>query len=211
MNRNVYFDVCGTLFYENTTFGFVLFYHRKNNNIIRFLYCYILLSFIGKILHRLFGVSLRTLFLSTINGKKKNTLDSVANEYIDYLIENKRIDIVFDIFKSYIESQSHNVILLSASIDVVIDALAKRFSIQYYSSELEYSKGVLKGGIAYDLKGNKHYILNSDPMSYEFYSDNLDDLPCASCVDNYYYVVHKTKIDKSKQIHDQKNIKVLYV
>ena len=68
------FDVCGTLYNSNTTFDFILEYHRYRNNKVRSLYLMILLSFPCKVLNKLKLFSIRKRMIATLKGEEKKHL-----------------------------------------------------------------------------------------------------------------------------------------
>lgn len=210
MKNNIYFDVCGTLFNVNTTFHFIHWYHIKKNNKIKALYCRFLLSVLGKALNRFFKISLRKSFFATIKGESRIDLYVSAGEYIDVLLDRHKIKDVFDIFERLVIDESANVILISASIDPVIKILSERFNLEWYSSQLAYDEGKFNGEFRYDLKGDKQTIIKSKDNNHAFYSDNLDDLPCAHLVDDYIYVVKKTKSCRDDLITSD-NVRIVYV
>ncbi|MDR9826045.1 haloacid dehalogenase-like hydrolase, partial [Vibrio sp. FNV 38] len=177
-DNNVYFDVCGTLFSVNTTFDFICYYHRYNRNYTYFLLCKLLQSFIGKVAHKLFGFSMRKVFFSTIRFEKKHDLENVADLYCRTQLQGSKIDIVFDSFLDKLESNEYNVVLVSASIDPVINSLAEIYNVKCFSSMLEYDfNEEFTGKLKFDLKGNKDQILlNSKGFDSAFYSDNNDDV-----------------------------------
>lgn len=208
MRKNIYFDVCGTLFNVNTTFHFIHWCHVRRKNKVKALYCRFLLSVFGKALNRFFGLSLRKCFFSTIKGESKSDLYALANQYIDVLLDNHKIKEIFDIFESLVIN--YNVILVSASIDPIINMLSERFNLECYSSQLAYKQDKFTGDFYYDLKGDKQAIIKNKDNNCAFYSDNLDDLPCAHFVDDYIYVIKKGKKIRDDLITSD-NVRIVYV
>lgn len=210
MKNNIYFDVCGTLFNVNTTFHFIHWYHIRKNNKIKALYCRFLLSVFGKALNRFFKMSLRKSFFATVKGESRSVLYTLADEYIDVLLHHHKIKGIFEIFERLVTNESDNVILISASIDPIINMLSERFGLECHSSQLAYEQDKFIGEFYYDLKGDKQKIVKDKDNNYAFYSDNLDDLPCAHFVDDYVYVVKKGKKSRDDLITSD-NVRIVYV
>jgi len=199
------FDVCGTLFYSNTTFDFIKYYHKQQSNFFRFTYVKLLTGLLGKILHRYFKISIRKLIISTLNKENASNVESVAESFVTSYLSSKIIPSVFNQFMSLKESSE--VYLISASIDPVIKKIADFYNVKYICSTLARNGDSYIGKIELDLKGNKSSYMNKEVI---FYSDNLDDLSCSFLVDRYYFVRHKMS-DKYKKMEFCKNVEVLNV
>lgn len=194
-----YFDVCGTLYTVNTTFDFIKFYHKKHKNYFRLFFCFLLGSAIGKVLHRYFRISTRDYFIRTLKGIHYSNLTNTAKDYFESeLLKSKKLLTVYSIFSDYLNNNSCNVVLISASIDPVISVIAEYYSVDFYCTELEYIDNVCSGKIKLDLKGRKMSCIKNSKGNSTFYSDNLDDLICASFVSRYYFIQKKKNIKLEK-------------
>ena len=99
-NKKVFVsDVCGTLFYENTTIGFIRFYIQKSSK-IKFLFFLILTSNLSPVfwsfkLLEYFFLNKRYLFKKLIvlflRGEKNNNIRQFAKLYIDTLFKKKKL------------------------------------------------------------------------------------------------------------------------
>lgn len=205
MNKIVMFDVCGTLFYSNTTFDFIKYYHKKQSNFFRFIYVSLLTGLLGKILHRYFKVSIRQLIISTLNKEIVANVEAVAESFVASYLKYKVIPSVFNKFVSLKENS--DVYLISASIDPVVKKIADFYNVKYICSTLARNGDNYIGKIEKDLKGNKCGYMSKEVI---FYSDNLDDLSCSFLVDKYYFIRHKMS-DRYKKMKFCKNIEVLNV
>lgn len=205
MRKTVIFDVCGTLFYSNTTFDFIKYYHQHQNNLFRTIYVKCLTGIIGKILHRYFKISIRKLIISTLKKEDVKKVDSIADDFVHGYLQSKIIFPVFD--KFIVLKERYDVILVSASIDPVIRKIAQLYNVKFICSSLERYDDYYTGIIAEDLKANKHNHIKS---VFAFYSDNLDDLPCSFMVEQYYFIRHKMS-DRYKKIKYSKSMEVINV
>ncbi|PTO86898.1 hypothetical protein CWN98_12565 [Vibrio splendidus] len=130
------FDICGTLFFSNTTFDFIVFFHKKKKNTLKWLYSLLLTSFLGKILNRLSILNVRNTLLWSLKGESRSCLIKVANDFYDEKLIYKKNYKAFCILDLQLEQT--NVILSSASIEPVVYIIANRLGVDYYASELEY-------------------------------------------------------------------------
>ncbi|MGO2323670.1 hypothetical protein [Vibrio casei] len=211
VKKKVYFDVCGTLFDVNTTFDFILFFHKKKNNHLKILLCLILKGIVGKIINRILKVSLRKMFFRTILNESHDDLFNIGSDYVDYILKNNKIEEVFKEFDFFVSKPlEFEVFLISASINPIIDNLSLKLNVKSYSSKLKFINERFSGDFNYDLKGNKNEVLNHKYNNYIFYSDNIDDLPCSKLVEIYYCILKKNK-SKGDINFDSNNVRFLYV
>lgn len=208
--RNVYFDVCGTLFETNTTYGFIRFFHLREGSYLKYLHVLILSGFLGKILNRFFDVSIRRLMLKTIEGESKELIYKNSDLYVEWLFVNKKNKKLFSILNQ--EAENSNVVLLSASIDPVISSLSSKLKVESFSSNLKYSDGFFIGGFENDLKGSKESVLRLRKNNFRFYTDNFEDVGCVEYVDELFFVIKNNKYyskERLSKIPD--NVEVIYV
>lgn len=205
MNKRVMFDVCGTLFYSNTTFDFIKYYHKQQANFFRYIYVRVLTGIMGKILHRYFKISIRQLIISTLKKEKICNVESIAEGFVEFYLQPRTIPSIFNEFLSLKETSE--VYLISASIDPIVKKIAEFYNVKYICSTLCRSDNAYMGNIEIDLKGNKNDHMSKDVI---FYSDNLDDLPCSFLVRKYYFVRHKMN-DRYKKIKFCNNVEVINV
>ena len=136
-------DVCGTLFYENTTLGFVKF-HLKKFSKIKFLFFFILTSeslpliWFFKILEYFSKKNLlfKKMIVLFLKGEDKENIQRSAELYTNYLFQEKKIQKVWDYLVKY-KNKNFRIILASSSIEPVIKEIAKKIKAEYFSSYLE--------------------------------------------------------------------------
>ncbi|HEM8345814.1 TPA: haloacid dehalogenase-like hydrolase [Providencia stuartii] len=209
--KTIYFDVCGTLYSTNTTFHFLKFLHSKQKNYLRLTLCLILMSPIGKILNKLKILSIRKIMIKSLKGLDKISTHKIAEIYVNDILPKYEINNIIRLFNKFIFDKDNKVILISASIDPVIKAIADKYHITYHSSILEVNNDKFSGRLSLDLKGNKKPFFDKKSNSI-FYSDNLDDLLCHENVTEYYFINRKnTDIYKYIDLEKAKNIKEIYV
>lgn len=169
----VAFDLCDTLVKGNTTFIF-LDHFLKNNTlytIFRRFSRLLPIKIIFKIL-ALAKIDLnRKIALLFLRGISREELQCNAN----YLVENeftyeKNIVALIELF----HNRNIPVFIISASLDIIVQSVAKKFAINYLSSELQFDNNICTGKLEKDLLYTKSEYMNTSSGSYPFiYYDNL--------------------------------------
>ncbi|HEY0973772.1 MAG TPA: HAD family hydrolase [Solimonas sp.] len=164
--RVAVFDVCNTLFRENTTAGFVEFYCRSQNLSPR-------LFLVRAIRRRLSPLRLllavarrlgsadhaRLLLIRMLSGQSQADLQAAASSYVEGLLREKKVPVVWALLDS--ERTASRLVLASASLCVVVRELAARLDAVPISSELDFSEGVCRGRLSSDATGKKHVLVES--------------------------------------------------
>lgn len=185
------FDVCFTLYASNTTFDFITQYHQKAGNKIKFLWCKVLLSLPFKILNKFKLISLRENFIYTLKGESKDKLFKFSTFFVDDFLKSKENETTM---KLLLSNQSDSI-LISASLDPVIDAIAKKLSVTGYSSKLQYKNGYCTGRLEIDLKGNKHTKIIPEKLELVV-TDNMSDINLIKNSQQSYIVTRKNNNEK---------------
>ncbi len=161
MNRIVIVDVCGTLYDENTTAGFVRFLVAQS--CIRRMGRFWLLQLLRTKLTRNFVIILgivlnRDLFrigyISCLKGISRNDLQYYAVEYAKVLERETAIPLVRDRLKKF-ESNGWQPILVSNSLDLVISEIGGMLGYDWLASSLGWQGDICTGKLSRDLKGRK--------------------------------------------------------
>jgi hypothetical protein len=163
------FDICGTLFNANTTFEFIVYYHKKKRHPYKYFLSILLTSIVGKLIAKSTGFSIRNVLIGTLAQQKKSDLYSLSYQFYDDKLIHKINAIIFKNFEL-----TSNKLLLSASIDPVVAIIGEKLHVPYFCSELTYINGVSNGKIHTDLKGRKSTMINT-PIDM-VYTDNFDDI-----------------------------------
>ena len=153
-------DVCGTLFEENTTAGFVRYHFRNFSNYTPI--NLLILQFLGIPLLRKLIIALgritkrdyfRSGYIRLLKGEDQDRLNHSALQYAASL-EEKRIVQVWRHIED-LRRDEWNPILVSNSLDIVVSAIAERYSLPWVASELTFSGGICDGHLKRDLRGRK--------------------------------------------------------
>jgi phosphoserine phosphatase len=186
------FDVCGTLFRDDTTLGFLfhltkkhsparwyllnLWFHRRSPG-------FWLLSLVERLASRHVA---KHLAVFQLYGFSQQLVEQEARIYVDFLVQTRvRTEIFPHFVKALEDSQT---VLASASLEPVIRALAERFGVDYLASSLQIRDGRYTGKLLTDMTGRKLEELKRrfGPEWLErqrhCYTDNFSDLDlCNDC------------------------------
>lgn len=166
------FDVCGTLYASNTTFDFIVEYHKFHRNRLRFFWTQVLLSLPFKILNRMKLVSIRQNIIYSLKGESRHELFTFSQFFVERHLEDKRNPETMQLLLN----DPLNSILMSASIDPVIKAISNQLNVKAYSSVLEYNnEGICTGKLDVDLKGIKSNQLAQSDLELVA-TDNMSDI-----------------------------------
>jgi phosphoserine phosphatase len=188
------FDVCDTLYAQNTTFGFVryLMRHTKRFHIfdrtLMFRWSPVFLSIliIGKIAKKDY---LRNIYLRWLKGRMRWELESAADAYVAEVLQPLALVETHAKFDKA-KSQGQAVYLCSASIDCVVDAIARRLGARCYSSKLHYVNDTCTGKLVKDLTGTKKEIVMNIPgvnvgvTHIRVFTDNISDMDLVKIADD---------------------------
>ena len=190
MANLVFFDVCDTLYTENTTFGFLEYYffnHRKNLILkMRKLFVVKVLNYITI---KLFDYDfVRQIGISMLRGESQENLKSYAEQYVMDRLENKKNNEIHALLSRY-KNENKEIVFLSGSLDFIIEAIAKNLEVStWFSTKLSITKGVIQGKIETDLLGNKKYIIDTyyTNRNYVLVTDNISDFNIAKGAEQSY-------------------------
>ncbi|WP_116083514.1 haloacid dehalogenase-like hydrolase [Tropicimonas sp. IMCC34011] len=161
MTRIVIVDVCGTLYDENTTAGFVRFV--AGAGLLRRPRLFRLLERLRrgparKVVTALGGMIGRDLFrtgyIRCLAGITRSDLEARATAYAEALDAGKKIAVAHERL-AHFEADGWRPVMVSNSLDVVIAAIADRKGCDWLASTLDWRGDVCAGILARDLKGRK--------------------------------------------------------
>lgn len=187
------FDVCDTLYAENTTFGFIR-YVMRGRKIFSILDSTIAsrwspVFIVFAILRRMAGKDyIRGIYLSYLCGMKRSELDLAADAYVEEVLEPLTINWTHAKLKEAL-SEGQTVYLASSSIDCVVNAIARRIGVLFLSSNLEYVGETCRGKLASDLTGKKMSALADLPdlklglTRIRVFTDNFTDIELVKTAD----------------------------
>ena len=197
-------DVCGTLFYENTTLGFIKFHLRKTSK-LKFLIFLLTTNRFSPILW-IFKIveynSPKNKFLfkkyiiSFLKGENQKDINTTAKEYTNILFKKKKINSVWNFLTKY-KNKNFRIILASSSIDPVVKEIANKIKAEYFSSCLEIKNEKYTGNLLENINDNKIKYLRLIGVEYNkinfFFSDNFEDLDLIKNSQKGIAIVHSFK------------------
>ncbi|CAD5940745.1 unnamed protein product [Escherichia coli] len=177
------FDLCDTLVKGNTTFIFLDSYLKNNKKytlyrkVSRLLPFRVLLKFLF-----LFRLDLnRKLALRFLKGQNKLALQKHAK----YLVDNVFIfnDDIVTLIKKCVDCKL-KVYIVSASLDIIVQEVADKLSIDYVSSILSFKNDMCSGNLEKDILFIKKNIflpncsdyIDIDIKNLFYISDNIQDI-----------------------------------
>ena len=159
------FDVCHTLFKANTTAGFICHLQRQRGNLRQRLMLQLIRNRLSPVRYATLLYSKltkhdapRDILISTLAGYSETDLREAAKEYADSLFADQKIPQTHVLLAEAQRSGAH-VVLVSNSLDIVIQAIAARFDCESVASELAIVDGICQGRLAHSLTGKKHVAI----------------------------------------------------
>lgn len=182
-NKIILFDICGTLFFSNTSFDFLdSIVKAKSYRFFRKFSKTILARIINKFSVVVFDKDLiRNIAVLYLRGLSKTELNAKANEFYNDFLYSHRIKETFDKIEFYRDMPNTTVVLASATFDFIAEVVADKLKIPiYFGTELDYdSQGVFKGVIKKDRLGHKYQAaldMGFLPPFEKVVTDNITDL-----------------------------------
>lgn len=179
------FDVCGTLYRENTTRGFLEHYHRSrgSSRYARREWLWTShaspLFYLGAAAYRWLGRDVaRQMLLRSLLGASRSELKQAARDYVASVLPARRIEFLHQKLRRHREA-GDRVVLVSNSIDVVIEQIALELGTEWQASRLAFDGDRCTGRLELDLTGCKSLQLTRlDPdrqSALLVYTDNQSD------------------------------------
>lgn len=221
-NKSTYFfDICGTLYHSNTTYDFLLWYHKRHHS-GKYIFCRWMLSTPSKTLLVLFsklGISwdVRSWLIGTLAKEEKKLVVQETKIFVAEFLEKKKNSRIHDLLNQA-KNQKSEVILVSASIYPVVSAISKALQIShFFATQLEENhQGHLSGTIINDIKGNKLKILEASGFDFAgetiIITDNKDDVELVKKCSKAVIVSKMKNISYwTKQLVHHPNHKIIHV
>lgn len=208
--KEVYiFDVCGTLYHANTTYGFLEYYFRKKNR-FKYWLIRILLSLPGKIMFVSLSklsikIDIRSFLIGLLKHESVCDVERYANIFVSEELNSKRFLKIQSILKKA-QEENKRVVLASASLEPIIKAIADELKVkEYFASLLEKSEeGIYTGKLVQDLKGQKLSLIKSffnfQTTEFFVYTDNLDDIAFIEIAEKALVISKKRNLKKWESI-----------
>lgn len=197
------FDLCDTLYYSNTTHDFIDYFLTNKGTRIKKASAQAItgrfspLKYIGILISVLTGNDLpRRLKLLLLRGYSELELDEMAEGFVRDYLEFRTVIETRSVMEEAFRDRMR-VIIVSASIEPVVRAVARRLSISdYLCSTLAFKNGIFSGRLSNDITGRKLTELkNVEPNSQIelVVSDNTSDLDLLGAARRGLAVVHSKR------------------
>ena len=198
------FDVCDTLFYSNTTFDFLHFVVAQCGSVgqratLRALTARWSPLFVGLVVWQKLtgGDPVKAAALRLLAGIPKAELYALGRRFVAEFLPPRRIARTHELLAGLVGGHTR-VLLLSASLDPVIAALAEELGhVEFVSSQLEYAAdGRCTGRLQHELTGQKQHALRqvlgsgTEPARLAVATDNFTDRELVTQAAVRYVVVH---------------------
>jgi phosphoserine phosphatase len=194
------FDLCDTLYAENTTRGFVRFFLKRRRAGLRQALIGLVYSrrlpvfYLLAALHRYLSFDLyRRALVRALRGYRREDLADAARAYAAEHLP------AIEIAETQARLAEHlgagdRVVIVSNSLDMVVEAVAERLGIEGHGSRMAYTWGRCDGWIEADLTGRKAEILaelvaERPAQAVHAYTDNLSDRDLLQAADRRTIIV----------------------
>lgn len=218
MNKIYLFDICGTLYKSNTTFDYLAYVLCPISPLYR---CFekarknIVWRAFNRILRDCFHYDMtRIIALRFLKGYTREDLLAYSLNFYNDFLKNKENYNILSYLKKYKEQKENQVIIASATIDVVAEVIAIKLGVkERYSSQLKYSEGLCKGVLAHDLLGRKRQLLENLKMKEieAVFTDDISDIPLLDIAKQKNIIVYSKTNMKWKSVVKEKRWNVSFI
>ncbi|MFW5968591.1 MAG: HAD family hydrolase [Persicimonas sp.] len=178
-------DVCDTLYRSNTTADFVRYVVERRGSVWRrAAYAAVMRRwspvFLGSaVLYKAARVDVgRRLLIGLLRGFEREELEELGASFVDEVLGARRVEETHRRVEEALE-RGDRVLLASASVDAVVDAVAEKLGVEAVSSQLDYDDdGRCTGRLAFYAKGRKLAPVRErleDGMQLTVMTDNVSD------------------------------------
>jgi len=206
-----FFDICGTLYKENTTFSFIDTLD-EDNIVARHIINFILLKALSAVVYKLTKFDLlKKLKISRLKKKRVKDIELLCSSHVMNKLTKRRE--VFEMLDR-LKNDNYKIILISATIEPIAKSIAQiAGDIEYYSTSLSEINGKYTGTIKNELYHEKYKIvanvLANNEYTYSiFITDNIPDLPACQLCERALAIVSN---ERSKLFWIKNNVEVLVV
>ena len=179
------FDVCHTLFKANTTAGFISHLQHQHGNLKQRLLVQLIRNRLSPVRYAALFYSKMTkhdaprdILISTLAGYSEIELRAAARVYTENLFAQQKIPQTH-VLLAEAKDAGARVVLVSNSLDIVIQAIAERFDCESVASKLAIKDGVCQGRLSQSLTGKKHIaiedLLKTPGANITVCTDNRSD------------------------------------
>lgn len=189
------FDLCDTLYAENTTVGFLRFAAQQEPAIARALKRWLdnpLFFLVGAVAQRLGRDLARERLVASLKGLSRERIEELASGYAATLGDRHPNRPVLQRLEQHLED-GDGVAIVSSSLAPIVEAIAARLGVEGHGSALGFTPaGYCTGRIANDLTGAKPAIASRLRQGGEqliVYSDNRTDEALVKAADEGFVIL----------------------
>jgi phosphoserine phosphatase len=197
--RVAIFDVCDTLYACNTTIAYIRYVLRTSGNAKRLVAFERLVrrwspSYVAAgVATRLSGRDVgQMLALRHLAGYERQMLDALASAFAASELPARANPPIHAALHKHVRD-GDTTLLLSNSLDVVVQAVAAQLGVAGVGSKLVYARDVCLGRLEANLEGSKHLTLRArlgaDAENLTVYTDNLSDRALLAMADQRNVVI----------------------
>ncbi|MCD8263129.1 MAG: hypothetical protein LUD02_02395 [Tannerellaceae bacterium] len=196
-----YIDICGTVFYSNTTFDFFHFYFKgKRWRIFTYIYKTFFWKVLNKISLILFRVDLtRKIAVSFLKNKALEELSIASETFYDQFLHYKYNQKALKIIEQ-LRSECYEMYYTSATLDFIASTISQKSNIPVLlSTELAFENNICLGKYKKEVLNNKLELLeNKNMLANRFIvlTDNLSDFPLVIRAEKAYVFSKKKNLAK---------------
>lgn len=198
------FDICDTLFYSNTTFDFIKFVlesRRMTGELNWFRHytkkaspVFLTLAFLQKLSKADWH---KKLALKLLQGISRTELYTLGEQFEQQFLPLRVIAQTHQMLNK-LKADGKLVVLISASLDPVVAAIAKTLQVDFRCSELEYdARGNSTGNLKFEMTGRKlsalQEMLSHQQPNFAVATDNFSDFGLVEAACQRYVVVYNEK------------------
>ncbi|WP_026462936.1 HAD-IB family phosphatase [Adhaeribacter aquaticus] len=213
------FDICDTLFYSNTTFDYIKFVLKEKGWVgkerLFHLYTqkkspfFVALYFLQKMTKVDWP---KKLCLGLLKGLSKSELHLFGQSFEKQFLATKMIEETHQMLDR-LKGAGKTIVLLSASIDPVVAAIASKLQVDCRCSELEYdAHNRFTGNLRREMTGQKlvelRQMLSHHDAPFAVATDNFSDRSLVEAACQRYVVVYNDRALKFWQGVDAEFIKL---
>ncbi|AMM51669.1 hypothetical protein TH61_11445 [Rufibacter sp. DG15C] len=198
------FDICDTLFLSNTTFDFIEFALGEKALTIRSLLFKLFTKRFSPIFLCLYILQKVTkvdwpkkLVLNLLKGFSKKELYTLGKLFEQRFLPSKKIEQTHQMLNNLVENHK-KVVLVSASIDPVVSAIAFYLGVPFLSSMLEYDDdGLTTGNLTFEMTGKKleniSQLLSFPTAKFAVATDNFSDRSLVEAAHQRFVIIYNTQ------------------
>src|SRR5688572_18993756 len=198
------FDICDTLYYSNTTFDFIKFVleTRKMSGQLYWFNHYTKRSspiFLGlAVLQKITKADWsKKLSLKLLQGISKTELYALGQQFEKQFLPSRIIAQTHQMLEK-LKADGKTIVLISASLDPVVAAIAEALKVEFRCSELEYdAQGNFTGNLKFEMTGQKlkalQEMLSHQQANFAVATDNFTDFGLVEAACQRYVVVYNEK------------------